>query len=53
MSQEVTNEELESYWAEVAHICFLCGWRESKALSDFIGDWKEELDSRGHNPDTL
>lgn len=53
MSQEVTNEELEAYWAEVAHICFLCGWRESKALSDFIGDWKEELDSRGHNPDTL
>jgi hypothetical protein len=53
MSQEVTNEELEAYWAEVAYVCRLYGESESSHLTKIIDYWKSELASRGSNPDTL
>lgn len=60
MSQEVTNEELEAYWAEVAHAVDydVTGvkrddWARQARLDWIIQDWQSELDSRGHNTDTL
>jgi len=53
MSQQVTNEELEAYWAEVAHVCCLYGENESAHLTKIINYLKSELASRGSNLDAL
>ena len=58
--QQVTNEELEAYWAKVAHDVDhgINGmpkpdWKKVLHLDWIIEDWKSELVSRGSNPDTF
>lgn len=60
MSQEVTNEELEKYWVEVAHAVNRTGngverpsYGKQLMLDWMIEDWNLELASRGQEPDTL